>query len=205
MATTFHISPIGPFLYPWINKPDTKYNDDGLYACDLVLEGKEANDLKAKIDGAAKAHLNEHTDEMKPGVAKQWELYVPYDEELDETTGEPTGRTIFHFKQNAKIRLKDGSVKDIKIEIRDAADNIINKQVFGGSEGRILFSMRGIVMSSTKKAGVRLDFAKVQVTKLQQGTGGGRGFGAVDGGYVADGEDQSFGNAPDGDEDGGDY
>ncbi|CAE7866145.1 unnamed protein product, partial [Symbiodinium necroappetens] len=201
MATTFHISPIGEFQYPWVNKPDTKFNDDGLYSVDLILDGQDAAKLKAKIDGAAESYLNEHTDEMKPAQAKQWELYVPYNDELDEETGEPTGRTIFHFKQNAKIILKDGSTKIVKIEIRDAGDNIINKQVFGGSEGRVLFSMRGIAVSSSKKAGVRLDFAKVQVTQLIQGSAGSRGFGAVEGGYVADGEDQGFGGA-DGDESG---
>lgn len=200
---TFNISPIGEFKHPWINKPDTKYNDDGLFTVDLILEGQPAEALKAKIEGAAQAHLNEYTGEMKPGEAKKWSLYVPYEDEEDDN-GEPTGRTIFTFKQNAKIRLKDGTTKTVKIEIRDAADKVIDKAVFSGSEGRILFSMRGIEMSSAKEAGVRLDFAKVQVTKLQQGTGGGRGFGAVDGGYVADGDDQSFGQA-DGDEDSGDY
>lgn len=202
MATTFHVSPIGPFQYPWINKPDTKFNEDGLYTVDLVLGGSEADTLKAKIDGPAAAALNEHTDEMKPADAKKWSLYVPYEDETDDD-GNPTGYTVFHFKQNAKIKLKDGTTKAIKIEIRDAADKVIDKPIFGGSEGRILFSMRPIVMVSSRQAGVRLDFAKVQVTKLQQG-GGGRGFGAVDGGYVADGQEQSFGEAA-GEEASGDY
>ena len=205
MATTFHISPIGPFgPYVWINKPDTKYNADGLYSVDQLLEGQAAENLKAKIRGAAEAALNEHIDEMKPGEAKKWSLYVPFQDEEDEDSGEPTGRTVFNYKQNAKITLRDGTKKDIKIEIRDAADKVIDKPVFGGSEGRILFSMRPIVMVSTKQVGVRLDFAKVQVTKLQKGSGSSRGFGAVEGGYVADGDDQSFGDAPGGD-DSGDY
>lgn len=203
MATAYHISPIGPFQHPWINKPDTKFNADGLYSVDLILEGKQAEDLKAKIDGAVKQAFAEHTDEMKPGIAKQWSEYAPYQDETDDD-GEPTGRTIFNFKQNAKIKLKDGSTKDIQIEIRDAADKVIRKAVYSESEGRILFSMRPIVMTSSKQVGVRLDFAKVQVTKLVQG-GGGRGFGAVDGGYVADGEEQSFGSASQGDDEGGDY
>lgn len=203
MATQYHISPIGPFQHPWLNKPDTKFNADGLFSVGLILTGKTAEDLKAKIDGAVKAAFNEHTAEMKPGIAKQWSEYRPYTEETDDD-GEPTGKTIFDFKQNAKIKLKDGSTKDVQIELRDAADNVFRKAIFPNSEGRILFSMRPIVMTSSKQVGVRLDFAKVQVTKLVQG-GGGRGFGAVDGGFVADGEEQSFGSAQDHDDEAGEY
>jgi len=203
MATAFHVSAIGEFLHPWVNKPDTKFNAEGLFTVTLILEGKDAESLKAKIDGAVLQAHNEHVDDMKPAIAKQWEQYKPYRPELDDD-GEPTGRTLFDFKQNAKIKLKDGTTKDIQIEIRDAADKVIRKAVYSGSEGRVLFSMRSIVMTSSKQVGVRLDFAKVQVTKLVQG-GGGRGFGAVDGGYVADGEEQSFGEAPGGDDEGGDY
>ena len=203
MATTYHISAIGEFQHPWFNKPDTAFNnDDGLYHTKLILEGADAENLKAKIEGASQSFLNEQTDEMKPADAKKWSLYTPFEDELDDA-GEPTGRTVFTFKQNAKIRLRDGSVKEIKIELRDAADKVIDKAIYSGSEGRILFSMRGITMSSSRQAGVRLDFYKVQVTKLVQGGGSSKGFGAVEGGYEADAGDTGFGSA-DSDE-GGDY
>jgi hypothetical protein len=189
-----HISPIGEFVgFINVNEADTKYNEDGVYKSQLALSGKPAEDMKAKIDGGAKAHLAEHTDEMKPGEAKKWGLYVPYEDEEDDD-GNPTGRTIFHFKQNAKIKTKAGDIKDISIEIRDAADKVISAKVFAGSEGRIMFSMRGIEMSSAKQAGVRLDFYKVQVTKLSKG-GTNKGFGAVEDGYVADAEDAGFGGS----------
>jgi hypothetical protein len=197
------LSPIGEFTgFVWINKPDTKFNDDGVYKVDLTLEGDDAERLKDIIEAAAKTHLAEHTDEMPPAKAKKWSLYVPFDEEEDEA-GEPTGRTTFHFKQNAKIRSKSGEVKDIAIEIRDSKDNIINVPVFSGCEGRIMFSVRGIEMSSTSQAGVRLDFYKVQITKLAKG-GSSKGFGAVDDGFVADSEDAGFGGA-EGEDAGGDY
>lgn len=207
---TYHISPLGPFIHPWLNKPDTKYNEDGLFHVDQRLSGDAGEKLAAKIEAAATAALQEHTQEMKPGEAKKWKLYVPFEREEDDETGEPTGDIIFNFKQNAKIKSKKepSGFKDVKIELRDSKDNVIDVAVWDGSEGRIMFSMRPIVMVSSKEVGVRLDFAKVQVVKLKQGSGGGgRGFGEVEDGFVADEGSQSFGGAPEGgDEDqGGDY
>lgn len=198
----FHISPIGEFVgFLYLNNPDTAFNQS-VFKNQLALEGKAAEDLKAKIDGGAKAHLAKHTEEMTPAQAKKWSLYVPYEDEEDDE-GEPTGRTIFHFKQNSEIKTKEGDIKEVNIEIRDAKDNVVDVKVFSGSEGRIMFSMRGIEMSSTKQAGVRLDFYKVQVTKLKKGGGSSQGFGAVEGGYEADAGDQGFGET-DGEE-AGDY
>lgn len=199
MASTLFITKPGEMLHPWLNKADTKYNDDGLYHVDLVLEGNDAEDLKAKIDGASKAFLDEHTDEMKPAEAKKWSLYVPYEPGVDDE-GNEDGTTVFHFKQNAKITLKDGSTKDITIELRDSKDKIIETPVYSGSEGRVMFSMRGITIASQRQAGVRLDFYKVQITKLVKGSGKSKGFGEYEGGYEAEAGDAGFGESePEGD------
>lgn len=179
----FKVSPIGEFLYPWVNKPDTKFNEEGVYSVDLALSGRAAEELKAMIDGAAEEAFEAETDKMTPAQKKAYSKYVPYEDEEDDE-GTATGRTIFHFKQNAKIKTKDGDIKEIKIEVRDSKDKPVNVAVYGGSEGRIMFTTRNIKMTSTKQAGVRLDFSKVQITKLQKASGG--GFGAVDGGFTAD-------------------
>lgn len=193
----YHISPLGPFIHPWLNKPDTKFNSDGLFHTDQRLKGDVAEKLAAKIEAASLAALQEHTQEMKPGEAKKWKLYVPFEREEDDD-GNPTGDIIFSYKQNAKIPSKKepSGYKDVKIELRDSKDNVIDVAVWNGSEGRVMFSMRPIVMVSSKEVGVRLDFAKVQITKLASGSGGGgRGFGEVEDGFVADDEDQGFGDA----------
>lgn len=207
---TFHISPAGVLIHPWLNKPDTKFNEDGLFHTDLRLSGEAAQKLAEKIEAASLKALQEHTQEMKPGEAKKWKLYVPFEKEEDDETGEPTGDIVFNFKQNAKIKSKKepSGFKDVKIELRDSKDNVIDVAVWDGSEGRIMFSMRPITMVSSKEVGVRLDFAKVQVTKLKQGSGGGgRGFGEVEGGYEADAGDQGFGSSEGGssEDQGGDY
>lgn len=205
----FLVSPIGTLVHPWLNAPDTKFNADGLYHTDLDISGPEAEALATKIEAACTAHLQEYVQEMKPGEAKKWTVVLPF-ERLEDDNGEPTGVIRLTLKQNAKIKSAKapGGVKEVKIELRDSKDNVIDVPVWSGSEGRVMFTMRGIEVASTKKAGVRLDLAKVQITKLQKGSGGSRGFGAVEGGYEADASDVGFGsrpqdNAPD--ETGGDY
>jgi hypothetical protein len=205
----YYLSPIGPFIHPWINKPDTEFNADGLYKVKVRAKGPPAEQLAAKIDGLAEASLQVHTQEMKPGEAKKWTRYVPYERVTDDE-GQETGEIDFLFKQNAKIPSKKepSGFKDITIAIHDSADNRIDVQVWSGSEGRVMFSTRDTVMTSSKMAGIRLDFAKVQITKLKTGGGASQGFGAVEDGYVADQENVGFGQAPKGgaaDDTGGDY
>lgn len=207
MAKTYYESCRGEFLHPWVNKADTKFNADGVFKVKLASEDKaeRVEAQKAKIQAAAEAALAEHIADMPKGEAKKWSLYVPFHEEEDKD-GEPTGRTVFDFKQNAKIELKDGSTKEVAIEIRDAKNQVADVRVFSGTIGRILYTMRKIVMSSTKQVGVRLDFFKVQVIKQAERKGGGAWFSSVDDedAFVAGQESAGFGGGED-DEQGGEY
>lgn len=197
----FKVSPEGEFLNPWINKADTKFNDDGLYQVDLIVEGEDAQDFREALDQEAEVIFAEKTDKMTPGEKKKWGKYVPYVLEEDDE-GNPTGRTIFSFKQNAKIKLRDGTIKNIKIELRDSDNEVVSAQVYGGTVGRILYSTRAIEVASTKLVGPRLDFAKVQIIQLSEGSGGG-GFGKVEGGFK--GSKGSNEQPADTDEQGGEY
>ena len=192
MAKKLHVSFIGPFRHAWFNKPDTKYNADGLYHGDLIGQGQEAEDMAEKIEAACVAALAKHTDKMGKAEAAKWSIVRPYEREVDDETGEPTGRIIFSFKQNAKIKV-DGVEKEVRISIRDAKNQEFNAPIYSGSEGRVKYSMRDIVVATSKQAGVRLDFGSVQITKLQQGGGG---FDEVEGGFSAEGSQQGGRSAP---------
>lgn len=185
----FHVSPLGEFLNPWFNKPDTKFNANGLFHSDHDASGPEAEATAELIEAASKAHLQKYIQDQKmtPGEAKKWSVYLPF-ERLEDDDGNPTGVIRFTYKQNAKIKSskEPSGYKAIKIELRDSHDNPMVENVWSGSEGRTMFSMRGIEMVSSKQVGVRLDLAKVQITKLQQG-GASAGFGKVEGGFVASG------------------
>ena len=186
---TYFDSAFGIAVYPHINKPDAKFNPDRpLFKVDLRLTGADAQRMKEKVDEASQAAFDDFFENgdgksMTPGERKKIEVYHPYTEEEDDQ-GNLTGAILFEFRQNAQIKLRDGTVKDIVIGIYDAAGTEMHKLVRGGSEIRVNYSMRPIPMKSLKKVGVRLDFSRVQVRKLSEGNAG--GFGAVEG-YVDDG------------------
>lgn len=178
----YDVSPALDFRYPWINKADTEYNKDGLFHVDGVgrLADQEIIDLKASLDDAVDRAFADLTKDMKPGELKKWSKLYPYEMDEDDE-GNETGYIVFKFKQNRTIKLKDGSTKTIKIGIRDSDDKLVSAQVFNGTIGRIMYSMRPIKVASSFKIGIRLDFAQVQIIELAQGSGG--GFGKVEGGF----------------------
>lgn len=180
-------SPAGPAVYPWINKADTKYNTDGVYKVGILAEGPEALAYKEYLDHEAERAFAEETEDMAPAERKKWRIYVPYEVEENED-GTPTGRIQFNFKQNAVINV-EGVAKPIQIAIFDASDKEVHTKIFGGSVLRVMARPRNTKIAASKQAGVKLDFLKVQIVKLAEYKQE-SGFGAVEGGYVADPDEE---------------
>ena len=190
----YYDSPFGVADHPHLNKPDSKFNPENpLFKSGLDVAGEEGGALAAKIDAAAQEAFDDFMENgdgknLTPAERKKFSVYKPY-EVLEDDEGNPTGVIRFDFKQNARIRLKDGTTKAIQIGLYDAAGNELDPAkviVRGGSVVRFRYSLRPIPMKSLKQVGVRLDFAMVQVKELA--SGGGMGFGAVDG-YTASDEE----------------
>jgi hypothetical protein len=191
----YRLSPFGEAVHPWLNKADTKYNADGLFHTGLKLSGPAAQKFAEEIREASDRYFAELTESMTPGERKKWSVYYPFEEQEDDE-GNKTGVIVFDFKQNAKIKLKSGEVKEISLRLQDGAGKDTKKAIFGGSTIRTMYAPRDVKMTSSKEAGVRLDFCGVQVTKLAEGRSGG-GFGAVEGAWTDEGgedEQQGFGS-----------
>lgn len=195
MAKQSFISPPFAGIHPWINNPDTKYNKDGLFHVKGIIEPGEAQDLHRKrMDDAAQAAFEDMTKDMTPAQKKKAVLYVPYEMEEDDE-GNPTRNMIVEFKQNATIKLKDGSTKKVRIGVVDSQDNPTKASVFGGDIIRVMYTLRPIKIASTNAFGVRADFAQVQIVRKGEG-GTTRKFGAVDGGFVGAGSEDAPNDAP---------
>lgn len=170
----------------WVNldKPDTKYKDEGEYRVALLLKGKEAAALKAKIDGVitqavADAKMNPDNAKYlkKGGAGVKATEDLPYRPDTDKE-GNETGYTQFRFKARASGKRKDGSVWTFKPRAFDNLGqpvDLTKVNVWGGTEMRVAYEMSpyGVREYSPKMGvGVSMKFSAVQILKLK--TGGGK-------------------------------
>ena len=192
-------TPKGIAKWITVNTPDTKFKEEGEYRVTLLLQGKDADVLKARIDDAIKTAVAEakankvnakHIKVIKAADA-------PYKADTDKE-GNETGFTAFNFKAKAsgvkkdkvtpwtfQPRVFDGMLQPIDLK---------KVQVWGGSEVKVAYEMAlyGISNYSPKVgAGVSLKLSAVQILKLKTGSGKDAeafGFEAEEGEMPADAE-----------------
>lgn len=195
---------VGVARHAWVNEPDTKYNPDGLYHVDFILEGEAADRLVAKMDALANdmGLRQAAAEKRKIKDWKKWkaETHVPYTIEMDDEGTAPTGRVIFKFKQNVIIPLPDGSQKVFKMGIYDSKGKEIKPaagiKVFGGDSIKVMWAPRIVPVASSKMFSLRADFCMVQLIKKAERSG--QGFDEVEGGYVQGGGDEGGSKDDDG-------
>ena len=156
--------------HSWIDRPDTKYNTDGLFKTKLVgdLADPKVQAFKAKVDVAAQAAFDEELKDLSPGQRKKWSLYLPYTLEEDEE-GNETGRIVFEFKRNALVTNRvTGQSTSRVIAVFDSRNSIARPTpvVPHNSLIRVAATSRAIKLSYISKSGVWLDFFAVKVLKM---------------------------------------
>jgi len=178
-------APRGVFVYPWINKPDTKFNADGEYRLKLRLSEDDAGDIIKQLDAAHAAAVVQAKAELKAAGKPTKNIKIadkPYSAELDKETEEPTGNILISFKQKAKGKnKKTGEEFTRTVPIWDASGkNKVTKNVFGGSEGKVAYQIVPYYTAQVG-AGISLRLCQVQVLKLVAGNGEQSAFGAEEG------------------------
>jgi hypothetical protein len=181
------ITPRGIARTAWLNQPSEKY---GKFSCRLVIPAKDAQPLCDALDKLAEETFEFLKGEMKPGPLKKLKLRKAYEEETDDDTGDPTGNIVFRFSEN-KMLGKDEKARPFAPELFDAKGKPLNPKktfVYGGSEVKVGYILRGYKNDANEEYGVSLKLRAVQVLKLVTG-GGGFKFDAEDG-YSGDDEDE---------------
>lgn len=164
------ISPKGIFVYPSLNRPDTKFDADGVYSVKLKLPEAEAAELVTKIDDAISAQVKktaaEFAAEGKKGKVKRAD--APY------TVDEEGGTVTINFKMKASGKRKDGTTFTQKPGLKSSKADPDTKQpmnipedtiIGGGSIGKVAFTVSPFY-TATVGAGVTLRLKAVQVYKL---------------------------------------
>jgi hypothetical protein len=147
------ITPKCVLIFPYLNKPDTKFNAEGEFRTKAKFEGEAAVTIVELLTGYYDKAIAAMVEELK-GKAKTPELAKkiteksikraadkPWKDELDDETGEPTGNVIVSFKQKAQITGKDGTVYKKRVDLFDVAGKKfpIEKLIYGGSTAKLAY------------------------------------------------------------------
>jgi hypothetical protein len=97
-------TPKGTAIYPWLNEPNRKFDQIGVYSVNLRMNGEDAAEFISAITKVRDEYHDEQTKEMKKKLKK---ADLPVMEVVDDQ-GEETGEV------DLKIKLKAGYEYDGK-------------------------------------------------------------------------------------------
>tara|TARA_R110002020_G_scaffold168090_1_gene356756 strand:+ start:11409 stop:12011 length:603 start_codon:yes stop_codon:yes gene_type:complete len=174
------ITPKGTARWPKLNTPDTKFNQDGEYSCELILEDDATT---TKYIASLDALFEEATEEVKAREKKtKADTYRrPWYPELNDAE-EETGRTIIKTKLKALVRPKSGAEPFPKSPtLIDAKGQKMTDLIGPGSALRIKTEMFPW-FTPTLGVGVTMQIKTVQVIELCENDDT-AGFDIIDDGF----------------------
>lgn len=177
------VTPKGLAEYPHIEEPDTKFDDNGVYHVNLILNKEESASIIDKMNEILQDFIaNDIKLKEAKARGKQYVLQDFY-EELNED------EIRLKFKQKASyIRKSDGKEVQVKIPVFDSKGTPVKDVNIGSNSTlRVCFTANPYYMPATKSVGLSLRLVAVKLIELvERGNGGasGYGFGEEEEGYV---------------------
>lgn len=154
------ISPKGTAAYAWITKADTKFNPEGVFKTNLVVDAKAAAPF---IEAIREAYVEDQ------GAKKLSKANLSYDENED-------GTVSFKFKSQHKPKIFDSKGKPVVGDPKIGNGSVV--KISGGFGP----------YDKGANCGCTLYLNAVQIIDLVEWAGSG-GFGEEEGGFVADEDD----------------
>lgn len=200
------LTPTGIAKFPYLNKPDTKFNKDGEYRIRLILDAEGAAPIVAKLKAAAekayqdtKVELEEafktEKGEKKAKAKKALDTLKLADlpmKDVYDDEGNETGQTELSFKMKAQRKDKEGNPIKMVPKLFDAKGNAFPaaQAIWGGSKCKVAAQIVPFYTAAVG-AGCSLRLSAVQIIELSSGNSGTAdsfGFGKEEG-YEADPSD----------------
>lgn len=178
-------TPVGIGRYTWLNTPDTKFDDDGVYRTELILTEEEWNAFKLEIKPLYEQALADEQVKQGKKKLKQHDSPILIDEE---------GNHVLKCKLKAGGERKDGTKYSLSVGRFDGNGKPLDKDVIIGGGSKIKLAIRPkFWYVSALGFGMTLEPHAVQVLELesiQAGAGSATtyGFTAVEGAYQQGGE-----------------
>lgn len=165
------VTPKGMAIYPWLNKPDTKFKPEGEYRLKLRLSEEAAAPLLEKLQPMFDAAVAEakKNPKNKGKTLKKNDLFV----KVIDDDGNETGDIDFNFKRSASGITKQGpntgKAWSAVLDLVDAKGNKLSPEarVFGGSIVKVSFTPNPY--DKPIGCGLSLRLEAVQVIKLVEG------------------------------------
>jgi hypothetical protein len=145
-----HVSPVGTASWPWLNKPDVRFDADGIYHVKLVMTKEESK----KLDTVIKPLMNggKHNP-LKP--------------EKDDQ-GNNTDNMVCQFKMKSVVKSRKGDFTQVPI-LLDKEGQRIESTIGAGSKIKVAYQA---VPFDQGGGGVTLRLRKVRVLDLVEYQGG---------------------------------
>ena len=164
-----------------IEKPSTKFDDNGVYSCQVAFTGADAKEMVKLIDGLME-------DANKNGKVAKRKAQPPYTIE-DKTL-------VVKFKNKARITSRSGEVFEKTIKIFDAQNKAVTEPLFMGEGSVVRIAFKPYCWSVAALGnGCTLQLEMVQVidlVKREQGSSEGNPFEATEGFTAARKNDNPF-------------
>lgn len=172
-------TPKGTAQFPYLTKPDTKFNPEGEYKVKLELDAADAGELISFLDEQVELAVEKAKKDPKNAGKKIKVGDAPY------SVNEETGKAAFNFKLKAKVTTKSGETFEQRPALFDAKGKpITDVNIGGGSKVKIAYEVVPFY-TALVGASISLRMKAVQVIDLVEFSGGasaeGYGFGEEEG------------------------
>jgi hypothetical protein len=190
-------TPTGTASFPFLTRPNTKFDPDGEYRVTLVLPIEDAKPLMQTIDEAM-TEAFEKAKTNNPNKVKSIRMAKPPYSEVTDDEGNETGEIQLAFKMKAKITPRNGGEPfEVKPALFDAAGQSLPKSVSIGSGTKMKVCAELIpYFTDLVGAGITLRLKAVQIIELIEYNGQSAdkfGFGVEDGFVYASDESPDTG------------
>ena len=144
-----HVSPVGTASWPWLNKPDVRFDADGIYHVKLVMSKEESKILEKVI-----------TPLMNGGK------HNPLKPEKDDQ-GNATENMVCQFKMKSQVKSRKGDFTQTPI-LLDKEGNRVEGTIGAGSKIKVAYQA---VLFDQGGGGVTLRLRKVRVLDMVEFAG----------------------------------
>jgi hypothetical protein len=175
------VSPKGVAIFPWLDKPDTKFKAEGEYRVKLRMPAEAAAPLIEKLEAIRQAAIKEASKDPKRKGKKVKEQDPPWSNVTDDD-GNETGDVEFNFKRTASgVSKKTGQPWAIKPDLFGSDGEALpaDVRIFGGSVLKIAFSVTSYDTAAAG-VGVKLNLDGVKVLKLVESSRSAESYGFGD-------------------------